>query len=67
MTELEQALLKALKRQEEELESVHKRIEHQQQQINQLAGLVEQLSALSTSVDEQLNDLQPALERLARR
>jgi hypothetical protein len=67
MTELEQALLKALKKQDEELESVHKRIEHQQQQINHLAGLVEQLSALSISVDEQLNDLQLALEKLGRR
>jgi peptidoglycan hydrolase CwlO-like protein len=67
MTELEQALLKALKKQDEELESVHKRIEHQQQHINHLTGLVEQLSALSTSVDEQLNDLQPTLEKLAKR
>jgi len=40
--------LKALKKQDEELESVHKSIEHQQQQINKLAGLVKQKPRTNT-------------------
>ncbi|MEE9358714.1 hypothetical protein [Candidatus Vondammii sp. HM_W22] len=55
----------ALKKQDEEQNSVHERIE-QQKQINQLTQSLERLTALSSSVSEQLKSLQLTLKILSK-
>lgn len=63
MTELEQALLSALERQDAALRALNDRAERQQQQIDQLTRSVELLSESVQRVNASFSGLEHSLSR----